>query len=85
MGAVEEGGGATAGIIAAVGDFMFWGVTGAAAVVAGAPRSVGRFSRMVFGVVVSGGAIGMDVATPMAESKEMRDVFDFAAWTVAAT
>lgn len=51
----------------------------------GAARSVGRFKRMVLGAAFSCDVIGIDVATPIAESSEMRDVFDFAACTATAT
>jgi len=47
----------------------------------GAERSEGRFRRMVLGAPDSGGLIGMEVETPIAESSEMREVFDLAAWT----
>jgi hypothetical protein len=72
-------------LIDVVGDLTLSGVIGACAVVPGDARSVGRFRRIVLGATFSCGVIGIDVATPIAESKEMRDVFDFAACTEAAT
>ena len=71
-------------IIAAVADLKFIGVIEACDVAPGAARSVGRFRRIVLGATFSCGVIGIDVATPIAESREMRDVFDFAACTEAA-
>ena len=65
--------------IGAVPDLAVGGVAGAATGAIGADKSDGRFSRMVLGAAASAGLIGIEVETPIAESSEMREVFDFAA------
>jgi len=73
------------GMMAAVADFRLGEMMGAAGVAAGDSKSVGRLRRIVL-VALFSAADGADieVATPMAESREMREVLDFAACTVAA-
>lgn len=70
----EEG-----GMIAAVADLKLEGMIGDVDDAPGVAKSVGRFRRMVFGAALSDDAIGIDVVSPIAESREMRDVFDLAA------
>jgi hypothetical protein len=80
MAAVAEAGLAEGGgMMAAVADLKFDGMIGDVADEPGVAKSVGRFRRMVLGAALSEGAIGIDVETPMAESREMRDVLDLAA------
>lgn len=68
-------------IAAAMGT---WGeLAGTAGVVTGDSRSVGRLRRIVLGVFLSLACeIGIEVATPMAESSEIREVLDLAACSV---
>jgi hypothetical protein len=67
------------GMMAAVADLKFDGMIGDVDDAPGVAKSVGRFRRMVLGAALSEDAIGMDVGTPIAESREMRDVLDLAA------
>jgi hypothetical protein len=67
------------GMMAAVADLKFDGMIGDVVDAPGVAKSVGLFRRMVLGAALSEEAIGMDVGTPMAESREMRDVLDLAA------